>query len=248
MNLFFSDLYQKVRKLNEVRKTKTIVLILSAMRTGSTLLKALLANAPDTSHLSEIDFQKYHRGNAWKLKTLSDARIIILKKPAGFDRSDYPLLPPLSDGRIIVLVRDVSHTVVSLKKMLDEYYPQLGMAWTCERLVADYWVPVYKAILHRTEQAKEPVFYCRYEDLVKDPMAITAQLFTFIGSEQQRGVSTYFPPKDHSWQWGNDDGGRKIRSLAVEDQQTTPVDPNLLTYIHTSESVIALRKRLGYLS
>ena len=44
--------------LSHFRKRKKFVLLLSTMRSGSTLLKALLANAPDISHLPEVDWQQ----------------------------------------------------------------------------------------------------------------------------------------------------------------------------------------------
>jgi len=106
----------------EKRKNKTIVFIISTMRSGSTLLKSLLANAPDTSHLAEVDFQKYDHTNSWKLKTLSNANILILKKPAPFDQQNYPLIPPVKKQKKIILVRDVYETVESIKTMNRKVY------------------------------------------------------------------------------------------------------------------------------
>ena len=38
---------------------KTVVLIMCSMRSGSTLLKALLAEADDVSHLPEVNYKEY---------------------------------------------------------------------------------------------------------------------------------------------------------------------------------------------
>jgi len=45
---------------------KTIVLIVSSMRAGSTLLKALLAEAPDVSNLPEFNFNAYAKYNKFR--------------------------------------------------------------------------------------------------------------------------------------------------------------------------------------
>ena len=64
---------------------KTLVLLIGSMRSGTTLLKALLAESPDVSHLPEIDYRKYRKYNKYRayceMYHLSKKRIIILKFP-----------------------------------------------------------------------------------------------------------------------------------------------------------------------
>ena len=115
-----SYLSRKFFLLREASRQKTIVFIVSTMRSGSTLLKSLLATAPDISHLPETDFSKYHGKRSWRLKTLSSDPIIVVKKPASFDDENYPQLPQLPRTKTIILIRDAYESVRSLKKMVDE--------------------------------------------------------------------------------------------------------------------------------
>lgn len=220
--------------------------MLSAMRSGSTLLKSLLANAPDTSHLPEVDFQKYATQRSWKLKTLSKARIIILKKPAPFDIQDYPTLPKVQNARNIVLVRDVYDTVFSVKRMIDEVYPHLKEEWTYDKLVHDYWYATYKNILDKVNVDDVKTMLVRYEDLTAHPLKETQRLFKFMGSEQKEGVTEYFPPKDFQWKWGSDDGGQKLKTLKIEASRSERNDQQLMQILSNSQKVQELRKHLNY--
>ena len=77
------------------------------MRAGSTLLKALIATRPDCSDLPETSFQHY---NIIK----SDKRITVLKKPAGYNDFDYPVLGDIH-SKDIIMIRKPYDTVCSIK-------------------------------------------------------------------------------------------------------------------------------------
>ena len=73
-----------------------IVCVASTMRSGSTLLKALLAEASDVSNLPEQNFQKFvsDAQAADKIAALDDNPIIVLKRPGWYNEiGSYPRLP-----------------------------------------------------------------------------------------------------------------------------------------------------------
>ena len=241
-----SYLARKFFLLREASRQKTIVFIVSTMRSGSTLLKSLLATAPDISHLPETDFSKYHGKRSWRLKTLSADPIIVVKKPAPFANDNYPALPQLARTKTIVLVRDAYESVRSLKKMVDQVYPDLSEQWTYQELLNNYWLPVTSSLLDKAGQAGPDWLLVRYEDLIQTPIPITEKLFRFIGSQQRDGVDRYTPPSSYEWAWGNDDGGDKIKSFRVQYEPPVRADEQLLQLITSSPAVATLRERLGY--
>ena len=100
------------------------MVILSSMRAGSTLLKALIAEAPEASHLQETDFREFYsekHGFDDRIYQLSKTRILVMKLPYGFN--DMTKVRPCPKGRnvrIIVLVRDVYGVVGSIEKRKEE--------------------------------------------------------------------------------------------------------------------------------
>ena len=101
---------------------KQVVCLVSSMRAGSTLLKALLGQANDISHLPEYDFSilnSFSRNRAYYilLKSIPE-KYILLKKPRWFADDDYPNPPPSLDCKFIVLFRDMQAVVASLMKRL----------------------------------------------------------------------------------------------------------------------------------
>lgn len=229
-----------------VTADKVVVLVVSAMRSGSTLLKALLAAAPDVSHLPEVNFQRTRSGGVAKLASMSPKKIVVLKKPCWFTEvRRYPRLPGDPGIRKIILARDVYDTVSSLKRMLlGPLAPSCGR-WLDRWLVEHYWCPVYRNILQRTEGDPETITI-RYEDLVYEPIATTARLFGFIGSQQEAGVDHYSEPEGYRWKWFRDDASPKIKSLKVQPPRQVRLDPHLLQVIRDSPSVASLRRELGY--
>jgi hypothetical protein len=241
---FFS---RKIFLLREASKQKTIVYLISTMRSGSTLLKSLLASAPDVSHLPEINFQKYNRWNAWKLKALSPQPIIVLKKPAAFKDADYPQFPTQKSAKKVILIRDAYETVLSLKKMIQQAYPDLDAHWDYSRLLNEYWYPVSQTLLHYAGKSGEDSILIRYEDLLKEPIETTAKLYRFIGSKQVDGLDTYQPPATYNWAWGNDDGGQKIKSHKVQNTPVKRDNETLVRLIESSPDITKLRQQLAYL-
>lgn len=204
-----------ITKLLEITRPKSIVLILGSMRSGSTLLKSLLANAPDISYLPEVDFQKYSGLKALKLKLLAKEEILVLKKPAKYDAVKYPQVPRLISPKKIILIRDVGPTVNSLIRM-NQAIDKNKFNQSPEELAINYWARTYLNLLDTFEIDNEETLLVKYEDLVSDPIGVTSSLFKFVGSEQMSGVDTYVPPESYKWGWGNDDGGEKIKTLAIQ--------------------------------
>lgn len=222
------------------------VVILSTMRSGSTLLKALLAAAEDVSNLPEIDFQKLK--SMEEVAQLAQEPIKVLKRPAWFNETGrYPALPPFPAKRII-LARDVAATVLSLRKMAfrqaEGWLPENAVnRWLGTR----YWAQVYDRLFERFPADDPSNFWIRYEDLIAQPRQRTAELFAFIGSRQRHGVDEYPPPGDYEWKWGSDDGGPKIRGLkALPPRPPRERELNAMKQLHPLPSIAAARRKLGY--
>ncbi len=228
---------------------KQIVIELSTMRSGSTLLKALLGSLDDTSSLPEIDFQKFQSPDArQEIEVLSDKPIVILKRPAWFNEGKrYPKLPNANKLKQVILTRDVATNVISLRKMvfrkIEPFIPQ----WLDILFANLYWAPVYKSLLTKFPKSDSSNFWLRYEDLVENPIYWTEKLFTFIGAQETAGIDSYRKP-EYKWQWGTDDGGDKIKSLKV---QPNPLPVERIKKIHqslkNSPLVHETRKALGYI-
>ena len=187
------------------------------MRSGSTLLKALMSAAPDISSLPETNFQKFQSDNAEEeVSSLSEERIIVLKRPAWFNEIDsYPRLPNVADHKRVILARDVHTTTASLRKMASEKRNRL-----CQNRQTTGWPTATgpKSTLNLLQRFPDDGisnFWIRYEDLVSGPIEWTGKLFRFLGSERSEGTDSYPPPSGYDWKWGTDDGGEKIKSLKV---------------------------------
>ena len=193
---------------------RNVVCLVSSMRAGSTLMKALLGQADDVSHLPEYDFStlnSFSRNRAcYILMKLAPEKHLILKKPRWFSEKSYPSVPPL-DCKVIVLFRDMPGVVNSLMKR----WPDLSM----EDAIA-YWQETYSSILENLKPfPQERVHYTSYQDLLKNPKEATAKLFQFIGSQQSTGVLEYKFPKSGKWEWGKDDGSGNIFSMSVRSTE-----------------------------
>ena len=230
--------------------TKTVALLLSTMRSGSTLLKALLATAPDISDLPETNFQRFrHPHTHRRLYALAPEPILLLKRPAWFNELNrYPQLPELPDLRRIVLIRDAYANVLSIRRMLFRKAPLLQRLDLGNRfLVENYWSRITTRLSRLAAADPAGTVLVRYEDVVADPTKQTARLFAFLGSEQTEGTATYEAPADYDWRWGRDDGSEHIKSLTVRrTRQITYADQNLLRAIKRSGAAMALRRQLGY--
>ncbi|AKJ63345.1 sulfotransferase family protein [Kiritimatiella glycovorans] len=231
------------------RRERSVVVVLSTMRSGSTLLKALLATAPDVSDLPEVDFQRFrHRRHLADIRDMSGAPVVVLKRPAWFHEVlSYPKLPRFEGVRKIVLFRDAYETVRSLRKMIFHRLSGWTEPFFNSLLAEHYWCRVTENLLNVQENDPEATIPVRYEDLVVQPEEVTRRLFSFIGSAREEGVNSYNPPTHHKWSWGKDDGGTKIRSLQVQPPPPTDyANRHLASVIRESERIARLRERLGY--
>ena len=222
------------------------------MRSGSTLLKALLAKAPDVSNLSEVNFQQFadRQSAIQKMWQLDSRPILVLKRPAWYHEvAMYPRLPEVPCRKVILLVRDAYDTVESLRKMTfgraAGWMRPLVDGWLAKR----YWVGVNQRLSELRNELGDQAHLVRYEDLVSRPIDMTRELFQFIGSEQTEGVDTYDEPENRRWRWGSDDGSPIIRSLRVLPLREKPRDnQQLQNLICKDHRIVDLRQRLGYRS
>lgn len=229
---------------------KTIAVIASTMRSGSTLLKALLGEAADISHLPEVNFQRYvgKPNAAEEIGKLSPLPIVLLKKPAWyFEVSSYPTLPDVENLKVIVLVRDCYETVRSLRRMT--FGPLAGMmaAFSNGYFVKNYWAGVTANLLAISQKLGKQAHLIRYEDVLAQPIENTKAIYEFLGSSETDGIDSYSPPKKFRWSWGTDDASDRIRSLQVQAPRDHGyADKKLLETIRNCEEVQALRNELGY--
>lgn len=197
---------------------KEIVFLLSSMRSGSTLLKALLAEADNISNLPEIYFYKYVSSslffNLIKDNNIDNSEILLLKHPSQYhDYKSYPILPNVN-GKIIILYRNPVDSIVSLHKM----NVAVGIEKSQEELIK-YWYKTYFNLYKIYKNRDYNCFLVSYEDLVQKPEFITRKIFEFIGINDVLGVKGYSKPKNYSWEWGSDDGGETIDSLKVKNNK-----------------------------
>jgi hypothetical protein len=227
----------------------TVSVILSTMRSGSTLLKALLAEAEDVSNLPEVNFQRFRdpRTAPRQIAALGQSPILVLKRPAWYHETGrYPRLPAVPEVRRIVLVRDVYETVSSLRNMTLRRLAPLTASLVNPWLIA-YWTRVNERLWQLSSGGNENVVRVRYEDLVAQPRDVTRSLFSFLGSARRDGVETYQAPGAYRWRWGSDDGGDRIGSLRVlPPRKHNFEDHRLVRQIRKSPRTLSLRQQLMY--
>ena len=235
-------------------ENKQLVVVASTMRSGSTLLKALLSEGDEVSNLPETNFQKLQTKKAFNHLCQSDPnRILVLKKPAWYNEiGTYPTLPNEElnstnhSVKTIVLLRDVMPTVVSLRKMTFRFAANWFAPITTNWLANRYWAGVSEKLFDLSQSDSENVTMVRYEDLTARPIDETKRLFEFIGSPSKQGVDTYKPPGDYKWRWGTDDGSDNIKSLKVQSSNRTINDSRLQSIIENSDRIAEIREKIGY--
>lgn len=227
-----------------------IICVASTMRSGSTLLKALLAEAPDVSNLPEKDFQKFCGDShaAQKLQALDDHPIIVLKRPGWYNEiGRYPRIPNVTGLKTVVLIRDVYATVESLRKMtfrqLAPWVGRLSDGW----LARNYWAGITRSLIELHQDTNFETHLVRYEDLTANPIEETRKLFQFAGSSQSSGVDSYSQPDDFRWRWGSDDNSENIKSLKVQSRPPKAFSNRRLVQLMDDPKIRELRNELGYL-
>ena len=228
-----------------------IVCVASTMRSGSTLLKALLAESEDVSNLPEQNFQKFVGDDqaAETIARLDEHPIIVLKRPGWYNETNsYPRIPSVEGLKTIVLIRDCYDTVESLRKMTFRRLSGLVSRFTNGWLAKHYWAGMTRSLLELHDDPTHETLLVRYEDLTARPLEETARMFDFIGSSQKMGVDSYSKPEDFRWRWGSDDNSDNIKSLTVQARTAKPqTHQALVELIESNEQINQLRKRAGYL-
>jgi hypothetical protein len=250
-----TDHFMSLQTMTE-NPPRCLVLIASTMRSGSTLLKALLGEAPDVSNLSEVNFQRFASPapNWDRMWALAPERILVLKRPGWYHEiGRYPRIPELPSGsggptKVLALVRDVYDTVESLRKMtfgpLQSWVRPASDRWLAER----YWTGINRALFKLAREGGDDCRLVRYEDLVARPLEVTAELFRWMGSDQSVGVDTYREPSEGRWRWGRDDNSNTIRSRRVQPPSKRQHQNQALdALIQSSDAIRQLRQDLGYL-
>ena len=222
--------------------SKRFVFILSTMRSGSTLLKSLLATQPEVSHLPEVHFHKYRWFAELRLKALSEKQIIVLKKPSWVGEKGYPTLPSVSSSTLIVLIRHPYETILSIEKMRSQLADKGQLNWDRAALL-DYWCDTYERLFPFVQKGASLI---RYEDLTSKPTTETGRLFEDIGLIGREGVDHYAAPKRYQWSWMNDDGGEKIKSLKVAPGKKDRSDHQLANLISSHSRVQDILHQYGY--
>ncbi len=212
------------------------------MRSGSTLLKSLLATQNEISDLPEINFQKYQSFSQWRLSRLSPEPIIVLKKPSWLGEDIYPKLPSARPRKLIILIRRPQAVIRSCQAMYRELSPDKEKPSREEFL--SYWCKTYERL---QSFSQDDCFHIRYEDLLNQPIKKTSEIFSFVGLEGRDGVDSYHRPADRDWKWYDDDGGDRIQSLKVQATPSEMIDPDLDHLVSHSERAQKLLKAFGYI-
>lgn len=216
------------------------------MRSGSTLLKALIATRPDASDLPEISFNNITTA-FWKNvknKLKATQRLVIIKKPSFYTDIEYPKIPKLASKKII-LIRNPYDTILSLKKMNKINFKGI-VEINSNKFLASYWYNTYKSILIKIPLQSPTVLIIRYEDLIAQPLLETSKIFRFIESIDLTPVDTYSKPSSYKWKWGSDDGGRIIKSCKVQKKSRAKKSKRLAEFINESTEIQSILKSYGY--
>ncbi|MCS3556083.1 MULTISPECIES: sulfotransferase [unclassified Sphingobacterium] len=189
---------------------KKLVFIVSSMRSGSTLLKALLATRKDVTNLPEIHFSK--------VNLISDfEKIHVIKAPAYYNEfNNYPIIEE-KDAKIIVLIRNPYDTIISLKNMNEKVKIADKSLNYSFPILFSYWYHLYTGILYKLSKMSNEILIVRYEDLIQNPIRSTCSIFKFIKCEDTSGTQEYYFPSKYKWKWGSDDGGDVIKELKVKN-------------------------------
>lgn len=226
--------------------------LLSTMRSGSTLLKALIASASDIAHMPEVNFQTVLQSSK-KRSELEAAhpneKILLLKRPAWFHETKrYPIVAGDFPVQRIILIRDVYETVRSVgRMMMGKTFDRFPGLWGQKLIAKRYWAPITKNLLQHGQRVPDQSLTVRYEDILREPEKETLTIFRFLGSEQTEGVRSYSMPENFRWKWGSDDGSPRIKSKEVlPPRDLSPTDQARKKIICGFPSIQEVRIAAGY--
>lgn len=215
------------------RARRTFIVIVSSYRSGSTLLKALLSEAPEIVHTNEKSLKPFGNKYAtyyYNIKD-SDSSIILFKRPGGFwNEKDYLNLPKNIQYKLILLIRHPVDTINSIMEM----NTILKNDKTLDQSI-NMWSNIYSELL--TIKNVPNTKCITYENLIKNPVDVTQELFDFVGSKRKIGTSKYSVPISGDWRWGEDDGGEKIRKLEVVNSRTKEYDRQFVDRVMNNKKV-----------
>lgn len=214
------------------------VFIIGSMRSGSTLLKALLSTREEISDLPEIPFN-----SALLLNNIKP--IVVVKSPAYYFDCNYPVLPSISSMKLLI-IRKPYDTIMSLQNMNTTVTPESVEVLNNETLLLDYWIMIYKNILKKIGLNATDTMVVRYEDLVRDSVFTTHNIFKFIKCSNTRGTNRYSAPTDYKWAWGKDDGGAIIKTLTVQNVKRMERNLRLESLITANIEVRDILRQYGY--
>lgn len=223
-----------------------VILVLSSMRSGSTLLKSLMGQGEDVSQLDEFHYIPYANHNKYffyyLVSHLSDKPIIVLKKPFNNVAVHLPLYgkTPLSNTLKIVLYRHPYETLISLKALQRrKHYGEFS-----DEQCVSYWADTYAAIFDNVDTDRDTLFV-RYESLTEHTEYVTERIFKFIGSTHAGGAKGY---GDFAWKSGQDDDSEKIRSRTIHKAAAADPneDPGLYAALKNEPRISELLERLDH--
>lgn len=223
------------------------------MRSGSTLLKALLGSAPDVAHLPEVNFQKVLPSAKLREEMESEypEGILLLKRPAWFNETrSYPRIDENHPVRRIILLRDVYETVRSVGRMIGgKRFDRFPGLWGHRLLAKHYWAPVTRNLLRQARTHSNESILIFYESLLTDPENETLRILKFIGSTQEKGFRSYTSPENAKWKWGSDDGSPRIRTREVQPpRELSPRDRQHRDTLCADPVIREIRENAGWAS
>ena len=221
----------------EVRLLAAPVFVIGSIRSGSTLLRAILGShsqlhAPHELHLSRVGVRLRSRNarNAMAAIGLDEARLEQLLWDRVLDRQLR-----LSGKTTVVnktpsdafIWRRIAATWPDARYVFLLRHP---LSITRSRQAANPTDPMDRQIartltyMRAVEEARQalPGLTVRYEDLTDDPEAVTRQLCEFLGVPWERGMLDYGSRTDDDFVKGLGDWTDRIRSGTVQPARPLP--------------------------
>ncbi len=209
------------------------------MRSGSTLLKAILATRAEVTNLPETPRHIIH-----SILSNVTQKIIVIKRPRGyFFDDDYPGFFVKDTEKGIIIVRNPYDTVISLHKMNIINHWKRIFDFN-EHTLLQYWKNTYERLLKLSN--KKNILVTKYESLTKSPIEETSRIFRFVNTLDKSGTNVYNHPNKFNWKWGTDDGGELIKTLKVQYSTREFSNKKLIKLIRHDCLIQDILKRFGY--